>query len=116
MANECVVPEMVPTELYECCGSTAAENTCTAFGFTNGIVLAFVIFYLIYMNMTSTWFNSNLVLSFTVLFQSQPAMFRTWFYLAAGFKGTDVNTYIIVRPSDSGDFVVSLGGLIMYLY
>ena len=43
-------------------------------------------------------------------------MFRTWFYLAAGFKGTDVDTYIIVRPSDSGDFVVSLGGLIMYLY
>ena len=116
MTNSCVVPEMVPTELYECCGSSAAESTCSFFGFTNGIVLGMIIFYLIYMNLTSTWFSSNLVLSFTVLFQTQPAMFRTWFYLAAGFAGTSVDTYIIVRPSDSGDFVVSLGGLIMYLY
>jgi len=50
-----------------------------------------------------------------------PALMRTWFYAKAGHatyngEGTSADEYIMIRPSDQGDFLASLIGFLMYLY
>mmetsp|Transcript_8320 Transcript_8320/g.11510 ORF Transcript_8320/g.11510 Transcript_8320/m.11510 type:complete len:107 (+) Transcript_8320:203-523(+) len=103
-------------ELYDCCGSATVEATCTAFGSIHAVVLGAILISWAILLIKSTWFRNQLLLSFTVLFQVLPAVWRTWFYLSAGWQGTTAFTYITIRSSDSGDFVVSLTAFAMYLY
>lgn len=114
-SNPCLVPEM-SNELYDCCGSDTIEATCNAFGWINAIVLGGIVISWMALLFKNDWFRSQLLLSFAILFQCLPGMWRTWFYLSAGFKGTSPGTYITIRSSDSGDFVVSLTAFAMYLY
>ena len=103
-------------ELYDCCGSSAAEATCNTFGSINAVILASIVISWLILVIKNDWFRSQLLLSFTFLFQLLPAIWRTWFYLSAGWPGTTPGTYITIRSSDSGDFVVSLVAFLMYLY
>ena len=114
-SNPCLVPEM-SNELYDCCGSDTIEATCTAFGSLNAIVLGLIFTSWVFLMFKNEWFRHQLLLSFTFLFQLLPAVWRTYFYLSAGFKGTSPGEYIVIRSSDSGDFVVSLVAFAMYLY
>lgn len=103
-------------ELYDCCGSDTIEATCTAFGSINAVVMGLIVLSWAVLMFKSEWFRHQLLLSFTFLFQLLPALWRTWFYLSAGWKPTSPGTYITIRSSDSGDFVVSLVAFAMYLY
>jgi len=103
-------------ELYDCCGGSAVEATCTTFGSINAIVLGAIILSWGYLLVKNEWFRHQLLLSFAVLFQILPAVWRTWFYLSAGWQGTSAFTYITIRSSDSGDFVVSMTAFCMYMY
>ena len=102
-------------ELYDCCGDSA-QATCTAFGSINAVVLAGIVIGWMTLLCRNEWFRQQLLLSYTILFQILPAVWRTWFYLSAGWKGASAFTYITIRSSDSGDFVVSLSAFAMYMY
>ena len=40
--NPCLVPEM-DNELYDCCGSSTVEATCTVIGVTQAVTLGFIV-------------------------------------------------------------------------
>ena len=120
--TSCLVPEFTDGELFDCCGSDGVIMTCNAFASLFGLIIVWVVFSLIYFNITNAWFRSNGILSFCVFWQFMPALMRTWFYGKAGhatttiWGNTSADEYIIVRPSDQGDFLASLIAFLMYMY
>ena len=120
--TSCLVPEFTNNELFDCCGSDGVILTCNAFASVFAVILVWVVFSLVYFNITNAWFRSNSVLSFCVFWQFMPALMRTLFYGKTGHASTDIwgatsaDEYIMIRPSDQGDFLASLIAFLMYMY
>ena len=56
-SNPCLVPGM-STELYDCCGSSAVETTCTTFGTINAVLLGLILAGWIVLLVKSQWFRA----------------------------------------------------------
>ena len=112
----CLVPEFTNGELFDCCGSDGVVLICHTFGAIYGVILVWVVFMLFYLNFTNTWIRRNFVLTCIIFWQIMPALMRSWFYWKTGHAGNSADEYIMIRPSDQGDFLASLIAFLMYLY
>ena len=112
---DCLVPE-TENEQFDCCGSDGVETECKVFGVINAIVLGVYVVGIIIMCLRSSWFRNQRLLACALIFQILSAVWATMFYMQYGHKGATTFSFITFRSSHAGDFVVSITGLVLYMY